>query len=498
MAVDKYGNVYATGGSIGVGTEWDFATVKYNSAGILQWIARYDGPLHSWDVAAAIAVDDSGNFFVAGTSVDLGSISVLATIKYNAAGETVWVRKYDREGHGSEAKGIALDRLGNICVTGCYYGAGTGANYLTIKYSQAGETLWVRTYNGEFNDDDEPTAIDVDSAGNVYVGGSSYDYQPAYDFLMIKYSPTGETLWVRRTPRPQRSFEWACAMAVDSAGNAVLTGSTVVPGNRDWFTVKYNPLGDTTWTEQYVNPPYYDEACDVELDERGYVYVTGEAADTFDNPNIRTVKYSPTGETVWVRDYDGTLHSDDHGRGITLDKIGNVYVTGSTMDSVSHWQNWITLKYDPQGELRWLTTYNGLGDRSDEARFIAVDTSGDVIVAGVSWVFGAESDYTIIKYQQIVNVEEGGGNLSARPLLTVSPNPFRDRTVIRCAVPGQGSVSLKIYDVTGRVVATVKNKVEAAGVYNLQWDAKNMANGVYFVELEAGTYLNRKKVVLVR
>src|SRR5436190_2192575 len=72
VAVDNSGNAYVTGTSFGSGSDYDYATIKYNSAGQEQWVARYDGPGGSSDYARAIAVDSSGNVYVTGESSDTG------------------------------------------------------------------------------------------------------------------------------------------------------------------------------------------------------------------------------------------------------------------------------------------------------------------------------------------------------------------------------------------------------------------------------------------
>ncbi|MFQ6093598.1 MAG: SBBP repeat-containing protein, partial [bacterium] len=59
LALDASGNIYVTGGSVGLGTGYDYATVKYDSAGLQQWVARYNGP--GEDRATALRVDGSGN-----------------------------------------------------------------------------------------------------------------------------------------------------------------------------------------------------------------------------------------------------------------------------------------------------------------------------------------------------------------------------------------------------------------------------------------------------
>ena len=115
IAVDDAGNVYVTGGSDGVGIGLDYATIKYNSAGQQQWVARYNGPVNGEDEADAIAVDSSGNVYVTGRSPGAGTADDYATIKYNSAGQEQWVARFDGLGHGGDdAYAIALDSSGNV------------------------------------------------------------------------------------------------------------------------------------------------------------------------------------------------------------------------------------------------------------------------------------------------------------------------------------------------------------------------------------------------
>src|SRR5205814_1107569 len=82
IALDHSGNAYVTGFSVGSGGDYDYATIKYNSMGQEQWVARYNGPGNDWDLAEHIAVDSSGNVYVTGNSFGLGSDYDYATIKY--------------------------------------------------------------------------------------------------------------------------------------------------------------------------------------------------------------------------------------------------------------------------------------------------------------------------------------------------------------------------------------------------------------------------------
>ena len=149
VAVDSSGNVYVTGESAGPGTYMDYATIKYNFSGQQQWVIRYDGPGHDLDRASGIAVNDSGNVYVTGWSWGAATSSDYATVKYNSAGQQQWVARYGGPVHGDdEAIGIALDGSGNIYVTGYSVGSGTDRDYVTIKYNPSGQAEWVARYNG--------------------------------------------------------------------------------------------------------------------------------------------------------------------------------------------------------------------------------------------------------------------------------------------------------------------------------------------------------------
>ena len=85
MALDSEGNVYVTGHSYGDGTIYDYATVKYDPAGNELWVARYNGPGNYTDIANAIAVDASGSVYVTGVcSIVPYYASAYATIKYSS------------------------------------------------------------------------------------------------------------------------------------------------------------------------------------------------------------------------------------------------------------------------------------------------------------------------------------------------------------------------------------------------------------------------------
>jgi len=78
------------------------------------------------------------------------------------------------------------------------------------------------------------------------------------------------------------------------------------------------------------------------------------------------------------------------------------------------------------------------------------------------------------------------------------PNPFNPVTKINFAIPKQGFVTLKVYDMLGREVTKLVNEVKQAGTYSVDFDATRLSSGVYFYKLEAGGFVDTKRMVLVK
>ncbi len=87
IALDNSGNIYVTGASWGLTTDYDYATVKYDSSGVEQWVVRYNGLGNVWDYASAIALDNSGNVYVTGRSWGSGTNADYGTVKYDSSGD---------------------------------------------------------------------------------------------------------------------------------------------------------------------------------------------------------------------------------------------------------------------------------------------------------------------------------------------------------------------------------------------------------------------------
>jgi uncharacterized delta-60 repeat protein len=416
IAVDSSGNVYMTGRSTGNGIGFDYATIKYDSAGQQQWVARYTGfQGYGDDEANAIAVDGSGNVYVTGRSMGLGSAEDYATIKYNSSGQQQWVARYNGPGNFSDTGyAITVDSSGNVYVTGQSDGGGQGSNYdyATIKYNSDGQQQWVARYNGPGNDGDAAYAISIDASSNVYVTGVSVGSGTDADYATIKYDSAGQEQWVARYNGSANGSDYANAIAVDNAANVYVTGWSRGAGSDfDYATIKYDSAGQEQWTARYHGPGNgLDQANAIAVDNSGNVYVTGTSNGSGTSADYGTIKYNSVGQEQWVARYNGPANNGDEAHAIALDTSGNVYVTGQSYGAGGD-TDYATIKYDSAGQEQWVMRYNGPGNSFDFAFAVAVDSSENVYVAGESNV-----DYVTIKYVQ-------GPTPTPTATATASPTP---------------------------------------------------------------------------
>lgn len=520
---DNYGFVYATGTSMGTNsTKEDYATIKFGEDGDFVWAVRYDGPGHNIDNASAIAIDNAGNVYVTGwsrSSSDYGSEDY-CTIKYNNNGQQLWAARFDGAVSSDcyyydYAKAITLDNAGNVYVTGESWGNDNlNGDYLTIKYNSNGVLQWSKRYNGPSSKNDFATSIGLDPSGNVYVTGASEMNNKGYDYLSVKYSPTGSQLWTARYDGPAYLDDKASELRVDGAGNLYVTGSSHGGNTKlDFATIKYNSSGSQQWVKRYTNSAVNDTdvATGLDIDVYTNVYVTGYSkCQPVGTSQVLcdyvTVKYnSSTGAQMWLKGYDGG--GNDKARDIKVVSKGCVYnsqnggtldipcwnvfvyVTGESYSNAGNF-DFLTLAYTEGGAQKWASRFNGPQNGIDGGTSISVNPSYPMVYAG--GVFA--SDYGIIGIKELVTLPD-------RPMDGYSvnyPNPFNPVTNITYTVLKESNVKITVYDMLGRTVASLVDEKKPEGLYTVTFDASELNSGVYFYRVETSQFSETKKIVLIK
>ena len=393
IALDAYGNIYV-GGTSRCCDEWSgFGVAKFNENGDTLWVRSLEpdgNPIGD----ERMVVDDSGYVYMAGGEHH--------TIKFARNGDTLWLRQLD--GLGGLTAGLAIDPAGNVYVV--------DDELRVVKYTADGDSLWFRSSGYPIDHYNWPAFdISVDNSGNaVALGGTIAN--GSFDYLTVKYGPAGDTLWTRPFNGSANSADYSAALAIDDAGNVIVTGSSYSSESAsfDYATVKYDPDGQLLWVATYDTPTgAMDIPVDVAVDDGGYIYVTGYSIDVVASA-YSTIKYSPNGDSIWSAQFTGKPGFDMRADAMALDDSGSVYIIGVS-DSTSVPRFAYTVKYSTNGVERWVMDYPlTIGCCWTD---IAVNSSFDVHVVG--------GGFALAKYSQADQDADGAIDLYDNCLTT--PNP---------------------------------------------------------------------------
>jgi hypothetical protein len=192
LVVDRAGNAFEAG-PVWNGHDYDHRVVKHASAdGHVLWDVTLDGSGGRNDQPTALALDNTGDLYVAGYSYGPGQSDYRSSTMKLAGetGEHIWrVNELTPVGTRHAPQAVGVDASGAVWVTG-YLDSGRGRDYRTRRYSGYDGTLtWSRGYASAGGGHDSPHGIALDAAGNVHVTGTSVGSSTGEDFLTIKYVP---------------------------------------------------------------------------------------------------------------------------------------------------------------------------------------------------------------------------------------------------------------------------------------------------------------------
>ncbi|MCC6864785.1 MAG: T9SS type A sorting domain-containing protein [Ignavibacteria bacterium] len=504
VALDPAGNIIVTGYSTGAGTGKDYKTIKYNSLGNILWEASFNGPINGGDYSNALAIDNSGNIYVTGR-VDYGTTSAdIVTIKYNSSGVQQWFARFNGTANlFDEGRSIKVLSDGSVIVSGKTTSTGSGSDFITIKYNSDGTEAWKTLYNGTGNTDDYIVSLDCDAAGNIYVGGCSIGANSGLDFMVIKYNSSGVMQWQKRYNGAGNGGDAVVGLKVDSENN-IVAGGFVDMGSAqgyNFLVLKYNSSGNLIWEAQYDGTSHFtDIATAMTVDAMNNIYLTGvttQIMGTIPDSNYATVKFDKNGVIQWTVFYNGPNNSVDVSRTVFVDNSLNVYISGSSKGAGS--DDYVTIKYNSSGVAQWIMSYNGTGNSNDYSTSVVADDIGNVYVTGRSIGVGSNYDYATLKYGNLVGIEPVNSQIPDKFSLWQNyPNPFNPSTKIKFSIPIQNYTEIKIYDISGNLIKVFKLGNLAAAYYEYSIDLSGFSSGVYFYKLHSGNFSAAKKMILIK
>ena len=541
ITADLSGNVIVTGYTEVI-PQKNGATLKYNSSGAIQWTKYYDGKGDNNDVGRALAIDANNNVFVAGYINEYNADRNFSLQKISPSGNTLWIKTLNGSSIDSrdEARAVTIDPSGNIFVAGYTHDKGYSSDFTLAKFNQAGDTAWVKKYD-YINESDKAFAIGIDGNNGVYLAGRSdgdASINSNDDALTVKYTNNGIFQWAVRYNGTGNGADGIRAMKVTNSGNVYVAGKTFNGNNTDYLLIKYNSAGQQQWASFYDGGGD-DECGEMSIDNLENIYLSGNSALSLtSHTDIATVKYNSSGQQQWAKRYSGNSGGNDLGTGITLDQFGNVIVSGTTdTDTAAATLNndICVIKYDNNGNQQWLKLYNGLANANDESSDVGVDDINNIYIIGkADNSIGSNQNYdyvtikylqngtkdTVLRYNGTGNSEDvpnsllvkgsgiyltGGstGSNSQLDMLTlrydgtvlsiesekfenkqviVYPNPFTDYTNLefqKVKLSGNNLIILKIYDVTGRMLRELSFQNTDRVIIN----RNELESGTYFLEI---------------
>lgn len=377
IALDAQGNVIVGGHGTSTNGDTDYVVLKYAPAGTLLWRAQHGTTTN--DTVRGMAVDHAGAVVLTGTG---------DTVKWGADGTQRWNSEYG-------GRALALDPSGDVYVTGF-----DPISFSTVKlHHDYGTNLWLRKDKVLALDRgrDISQVITVDSRTNVFVAGEVtcyWDSRSAYsNRRVVAYDFNGNLAW-STIVFPVDCYSTKVnnrEIKVNSRGEVIVTGNVYGIG-QTYSTVAYSQSGSQIWS-------YYLDSADFEgvqamcIGPDNAILLTGSSGECV------TVELGTNGVSQWESQYGSTQTGYHFGNAIALDSAGNVYVTGQS-PGVGTGNDYATIKYSPSGQELWVQRYDGPAHGDDVATAIAVTPDDSVYVTGWSTTSSDLVEITTIKYVQ--------------------------------------------------------------------------------------------------
>ena len=599
ITLDGAGNSYVTGSfrsmaafgaySFTSSGNSDIFVAKMDADGNWLWATQAGGS--GSDEGYGITLDDAGDSYVTGYFEETATFG---TYSLTSSGDSdIFIAKMDTDGNwlwATQAGGISedegyeitLDDAMNSSITGYFEDTATfGAHSLTssgysdifvAKMDADGNWLWA-SQAGSTYDDDQGRGIAIDDTGNNYVTGyfcgvatfGSYSITSTGEsnIFMAKMDADGNWLWVNRAGG--NTDNYGRSIIVDNAGNSYIIGdfegtATFGPytlyGNQysDIFVSKIDADGNWLWVTQ-AGGNSYDEGNSIALDDAGNCFVTGCFSETamFDPYTIASsgyfdifvAKMDSSGNWLWVIQAGGT--GLDEGYGITIDDLGNNYVTG-VFEGTGIFGSYF-IYGDGETDIFVAKLGGNLSAENDILSFQIPEQIGETVIndvehtvqldvpsgtnitaliptieisdfatidpeSGTPQNFTEPFEYTVTAEnsdEQIWTVtvslvvsSEDDITMSVTKLFGNYPNPFNPETTISFSVAQTSSfVTIDIYNIKGQKVKALINDKFDAGAHQVVWDGKDnsgkpVSSGIYFYKIKASNYTSTKKMILMK
>ena len=454
------------------------------------------------DLGWSVQQTQDGGYILTGYTNSFGEGLIdVYLIKTDSLGNVLWLRTYGGTGY-ELGRSVQETQDGGYIIAGYTTSFGSGLQVFLIKTNSLGDTLWTKTY-GDFGTEIGWTIEETQDGGFIIAGSTdNYDAQKS-DVYLIRTNSLGDTFWTKTYGDTGIDIGWSVQETSD--GGFIIAGysESFGAGLSDVYLIKTDSSGESLWTKTYGGI-WYDYGYSVrETSDSGYV-IAGKSISfsggSYDD--VYLIKTNSQGDTLWTKVYGGIYNDGGYSVQQTADE--GYIITGYTAPYDNDTVDVYLIKTDSAGNTLWTRTFGG--SSLDNGYSVQQTLDSGYIIVGFTKSYGAGGeDVFLIKTAEdgTVGVEEpdSGGfrfPISDLKLFQNQPNPFHSTTMIRFMLPASGYISLKIFDITGRLVEKLVDGSQESGVYRVEWEGKDQGSGVYFYRLTAGGFVATKKLILLR
>ena len=282
------------------------------------------------------------------------------------------------------------------------------------------------------------------------------------------------------------------------ADNYLLTGAASSPPSfSTTLLVKIDESGDTLWSKNLTSYLDYSSGRSIKRTiDNNYIIAGSITPNGQSYTNIYLCKVDKDGDIIWEKNLD--RGKNDYAKIAKPTEDGGFIIIGNSLEQSSYDTKILVVKTDSLGNLIWSKE---IGIGSEEGVDVEQTADGGYIVLAWS-AFSATTgiDYWLIKLEpDPPQSAENQNDLRYNFALGLNyPNPFNPTTTIDYQIPELSFVTLKIYDVLGNEVAILENQEKPAGNYEVKFGTTNLPSGIYFYRIQAGSFTETKKMVLIK
>ncbi len=517
LAIDRQGRLYVGGTFLQAGG------VSANG------VARFDPATNTWSALGtgtqigergagevrALAVDGQGRVYVGGSFTQAGGVTANNVARFDPQANS-WsaLGTGAQNGVDGTVRALAVDGQGRLYVGGSFTQAGgVSANRVARFDPQANSwsALGTGSSNGLSDIISAVYALAVDGQGRVYVGGDFTQAGGVSANNVARFDPQANSWSALGTGSGNGVNRAVGALAVDGSGRVYVGGTFLQAGGVSANAVaRFDPQANSwstlgTGTQNGVSFNFGQLAFSgivnaLAVDGQGRVYVGGLFTQAGGVSANNVARFDPQANS-WSALGTGAQNGVSGGvNALAIDGSGRVYLGGFFIQAGSIISNQVT-RFDPQAN-SWSTlgSSTGVNGVNSLVQALAVDGQGRLYVGGFFASAGGVPSTFIARWTSGASrVEQISTNAPRTFLLEQNyPNPFNPSTTIRYQLPVASEVKLEVYDVLGKKVATLVNERQAAGYYQYVWNANGLSSGVYLYRLQAGRFIETKKMMLVK